>query len=46
MGVTWYPIVCALVVTVFVHTLAVRMTDDRRVHLTPAVLLAVVPVFA
>ncbi|WP_276299016.1 STT3 domain-containing protein [Halorussus lipolyticus] len=42
----WYPVVSALVVSLLVYVMAVRVTGDRRVGLTSVVFLAVVPAFA
>ncbi len=42
----WYPVVSALVVSVFVYTIAVRVTDDRRVGLASVAFLGIIPAFA
>jgi dolichyl-diphosphooligosaccharide--protein glycosyltransferase len=42
----WYPVVSALVVSVFVYAIAVRITHDRRVGLASVAFLAVTPAFA
>ncbi len=42
----WYPVVSALVVSLLVYALAVRVTGDRRVGLASVAFLAVSPAFA
>jgi dolichyl-diphosphooligosaccharide--protein glycosyltransferase len=44
--VTWYPVVAAVLTTVLVYGAATRLTDDARVGLAAAGLLAVTPAHA
>ncbi|USZ67380.1 glycosyltransferase family 39 protein [Halorussus salilacus] len=42
----WYPVVSALVVSLFVYAIAKRLTGDDRVALASVLVLAVIPAFA